>query len=235
MAIQNLATITNIQDALFLAFSNVLTTLLSFVPNLIAAAIVMLIGILVARWSRWLTIKILKTINLTRILRGTVIEKFLEKADITSKVEVYIGNIVKWFILLIFFITTINLLGLTTVSLFLTNILSYLPKVVSAALILMLGVLFAGAIESIIKGALSPVSVSTARFTAKIASYVVMIFTLLAVLSELGIATDLIHTLFIGIVAMLSLGFGLAFGLGAKDLVAKILDQWYKSMKKELE
>jgi hypothetical protein len=166
------------------------------------------------------------------LLKGSVVEKFIEKGSF-NKIEVFVGNLVKWLILMVFFITTINLLGLTTVSVFLTNILGYLPKVISAILILTLGVLFAGLIESVVKGALYQISISTARFVSKISSYIVVIFSILAALSELGIAKDLINTLFIGFVAMLSLGFGLAFGLGAKDMVAKILEDWYSSLKNE--
>src|SRR5690606_18673717 len=134
-----------------------------------------------------------------------------------------------------FFIAAVNLLGLTTVSNFLTNILSYIPQVISAALILMVGTLVAGLVESLIKGSLSQISRSTGRLVSKIGSYMVMVFTVMAAFAELNIAARLINILFIGFTAMLALGFGLAFGLGAKDLVARILNDWYSNLKKDLK
>ncbi len=225
----------NVQDALLIAFSNVLTNLISYIPILIAAGLVIFVGAVVGRWARWIVIKILESVKLSKFLKDSPVEKFLEKAEITTKIEYAIGNTVRWLVLLIFFIAAVNLLGLTTVSHFLSSILGYIPNVISAALILMVGTLVAGLVESFIKGSVSHISVSTGRLVSKVGSYIVMVFTILAAFAELGIAETLINTLFIGFVAMLALGFGLAFGLGAKDLVSKILEEWYKNLKKELK
>ena len=72
------------------------------------------------------------------------------------------------------------------------------------------------------------------RLSGRLASYLVVIFAVMAAINELGIAQSLINTLFMGLVAMLALGFGLAIGLGAKDLVSEILNNWYKDLKKEI-
>ncbi len=232
---QPVFTTTSIQQALSIALNNVLATTISYIPILVAAIIIVLIGIIVARWTKWLVVKLLEALNLSRALSGSPVEKFLEKAEVTTHIEHVLGNIIKWLVLLVFFIAAVNLLGLTTVSNFLTNILSYIPQVISAALILMVGTLVAGLVESLIKGSLSQISRSTGRLVSKIGSYMVMVFTVMAAFAELNIAARLINILFIGFTAMLALGFGLAFGLGAKDLVARILNDWYSNLKKDLK
>ena len=178
----------SIQEALIVATSNVMTTIISFIPTLVAAIIVILIGIFVARWARWLVVKLLEAIKLSSAIKDSPVDKFLQKAEITNKIEDVLGNITRWIVLLVFFIAAINLLGLTTVSSFLTNILSYLPKVISAALILTIGTVIAGFTESLIKGSLSHISRPTGRLVGKVGSYIVIIFTILASVAELGIA-----------------------------------------------
>ena len=123
-------------------------------------------------------------------------------------------------------------MGLSTVSQVLNNILGYIPKVFSAAIVLLAGVLLAGLVESLVKGAVGSVAVSVSRFLGKLASWIVMIFATLAAISELGIAANFINTLITGTIAMLSLGLGLALGLGSKDLVKEILTEWYSGIKR---
>ncbi len=92
-----------------------------------------------------------------------------------------------------------------------------------------------GLVEKIVKGSLGTVDVKTSRLLAKISSYIVMDFTILAAMSQLGIAATFVNTLFIGFVAMLTIGLGLSLGLGSKDLVKTILEDWYKDFKKQVK
>jgi small-conductance mechanosensitive channel len=120
-----------------------------------------------------------------------------------------------------------ELLGLTTIVRVLDVVFSYLPHVVSALLIFVFGVLIAGVVESLVKGAVRTVDVHSSRMFAKIASYLVVAIASLAAVSELGIASEFIRILFVGMVFALSLGLGLSFGLGGQDVVRKMMDRWY--------
>ena len=226
---------TNLQEALLIATSNILTTVFGFLPTLAAALLVFLTGLVLAKWGRSLTIKILETARLSALVKKSGLEPFLKKAEVKLKLEEIFGGIVRWLIILIFFIATVNILGLTTLSSVLNRILAYIPKVISAVLVLTIGVLLAGVVEGLVKGALGQISLKASRLLAKIASYLVVIFAILTAINELGIAQNLINALFIGVIAVLALGFGLAIGLGSKDLVAKILNEWYENLKKEVE
>ncbi len=145
--------ISNWQDAIIVAGSSVLNQLAIFIPNLLGAVLVLVIGWLAGAWLKILVSKILGAVKLNALISGTVVDSFLQKAEIGGKVEDILGNTVKWLTIFIFFIAGINILGLSTVSQVLNNILSYIPKVFSAAIVLLAGVLLAGVVESLVKGA----------------------------------------------------------------------------------
>lgn len=222
-------------DVLFRAWNDVTNQLFSFLPNLIAAFAVFAIGWILSSWVKTLTIKLLEAIRLSNLLKGTGVQKFLKKADVTTKIEEAIGSTVKWLIILVFFIASVNILGLTTVSLVLESILGYIPNVISAALILTIGVLVAGFVEKLVKGAVGSIDVKSGRLFGKVASYTIVVFASLAAISELRIAQAFINTIFTGVIAMLAIGFGLALGLGAKDLIARVLNDWYERFREDIQ
>ena len=223
------------QNALVKVSSDVLLSVVAFLPNLLGSLVVFLIGLILAGWLKALVIKLLTVVRLSHLVKKSGLHQFLEKAEIKLKIEEMLGGVVKWLVILIFSVTAINILGLTTVSEVLTGILAYVPRVISAVLVLTVGVLLAGLVESLIKGALGQIDIKTSRLFGKIASWLIGVFATLAAINELGIAQSLINALFIGFVAMLALGFGLAIGLGAKDLVAEALRAWYQDFKKEVK
>ena len=227
--------ISNWQDAIIVAGSSVLSRLAIFIPNLLGAILVLIIGWLAGAWLKFLVSKILGAVKLNALISGTAVDSFLKKAEIRGRIEDILGSTVRWLTIFIFFIAAVNILGLSTVSQVLNNILGYMPKVFSAAIVLLAGVLLAGLVESLVKGAVGSVAVSVSRFLGKLASWIVMIFATLAAISELGIAANFINTLIIGTIAMLSLGLGLALGLGSKDIVKEILTEWYSGVRKDLK
>jgi hypothetical protein len=228
-------TVNTWQTALLDASSNLLTSIALFIPNLLGALILFFVGIVLSGWIKSLTVRLLSGLNLSKLFQGTTFSKFLEHADLTTKIEQVVGELLRLLVVLIFFIASINLLGLTTVTEVLNRILNYLPHVFAATLIIAIGTIIAGLVEKIVKGSLGTVDVKTSRLLAKISSYIVMVFTILAAMSQLGIAATFVNTLFIGFVAMLTIGLGLSLGLGSKDLVKTILEDWYKDFKKQVK
>lgn len=223
--------VSNWQEAVWLAGANILTRFFGFLPSLLGALLIFFFGLILAKWGRALVVKILGVLKLDRLIKKVGFSQFLDKADIKVKAEVFLGEIVRWLIIIVFFIASVNILGLTTVSSVLSGLLGYIPRIVSAVLILTIGVLLAGLVEGFIKGTVNQVDPKTSRLLSKIASYLVVIVSALAAINELGIAQSLINTLFIGVIATLTLGIGLAIGLGAKELVSKVLMDWYSDAK----
>lgn len=227
--------VTSWQEAFLLASSDILSRLATFLPSFFGALIVFVFGLVFARWGKALTVKVLEALCLSKAVEKTGFEDFLKKAEVKVKIEEIFGVVVKWVIILVFSIAAANILGLTAVSLILNNILNYLPRVFSSVIVLVIGVLLAGLVESLIKGALGPVDIKTSRLFAKIGAYLVIIFAVLTAVNELGIAQSLVNTLITGFIAMLALGFGLALGLGAKDIVSQALGDWYQGFKKGIK
>ena len=223
------------QSALYNVWTSTAGSFLAIFPHVIGSILVASLGLIIGNWVKTVTIKSLQMLRFETLIKDTKFKAFLIKAEVTDKVEEVIGSILKWLIVLTFFIAATNILGLTTVSNVLVSVLSYVPNVVSAVIVMAIGVLLAGILEGVVKGALATVDLKTSRLMGKITSYTVVTITTLAAFAELKIASDFINILFIGFVAMLSLGFGLAIGLGAKDVIGVALSDWYKELKKDLK
>lgn len=208
---------------------------LAYLPKLIGAVLLVIAGLVLGNWVKSALGKALSLLRFDNLIADTKFRAFLDKAEINGKLEYAIGGLAKWLVVLIFFIAATNVLGLTSVSDLLVGILGYLPSVFSAVIVLAIGVLLAGIVEKLVKGALVSIDLHTSRLMGKVASYTVVTIAALASLSELRIATEFVSILFIGFVAMLSLGLGLALGLGGKDLVAKLLEDWYTRLQKDLK
>jgi len=148
------------------------------------------------------------------------------------RAEEFFGLVVYWLVVIIFSIATLNILGLTAVSQVLTSFLAYVPKVISAVIIFAAGFLLANFVSSVVKGGVAQIDRELSRMAAKFTRYLLIGIAVLVAINELGIAQSFINTLLIGFVATLALGFGLSFGLGGKDLVRKLLEDWYKRFKK---
>lgn len=225
----------NVQNSLTQAATSILVSLITFIPTLLAAIVVFVVGIVLANWLKTLVIKLLNVLRLSEVLSKGGLKHFLENAEITQKVEMVIGEMVRYLTMLIFFVASINLLGLHTVTQVLNGLLAYLPNIFAAVLIFGAGVILAGFLEKLVKGSLGGIDIKLSRLMAKFTSYLVVVFTILASISQLGIAKNLIDTVFIGFISMLAIALGLSLGLGSKDLVKAILEDWYKDFKKELK
>jgi hypothetical protein len=223
------------QSAIYTVWVSTISSFLTLFPNILGAVLVAGLGVIIGNWVKSLTIKSLQMVRFETLIKDSKFKAFLLKAEVTDKVEDVIGTILKWLIVLTFFIAATNILGLTTVSNVLVGVLAYIPNVFSAVIVMAIGVLLAGIIEGVVKGALASVDLKTSRLMGKVASYTVVTIATLAAFSELKIAESFINILFIGFVAMLALGFGLAIGLGAKDVIGQALSDWYKDLKHDLK
>ena len=221
----------NLHQATLGAFNSVLVDILNFLPSLLGALAVFWLGSIVARWLARLSQKLFVKLNLSKLLKINF-RKFLREANIKLSLEELLAGFIRWTVVFVAFMTAVNILGLTSVSRVLEGILSYLPKVVSTVLILAVGALAAGFVKNLVVAGLSQLGGKTAEVSGKITYYLLILFIVLAAINELGIAQSLTNIIFSGMIAALSLGFGLALGLGAKDLVNQILKEWYKNLKK---
>ncbi len=200
--------------------------LYSFLPNVILAIIIFIVGVVVAGL---IAKAIAHVINLTKInglLDRTALKEMVNKAGFHLNVGGLIGWLVQWLLILAFLVGALNLLGLSDVNMFLQQIvLFYLPRVIVAVLIVVVGSVLAEAASKAVSGSARVANLEAANLAGAIAKWAIWITTILFGLNQLGIGAELIQTLWMGIVVALSVAFGLSFGLGGKDHASKILDR----------
>lgn len=196
-------------------------------PKILGALTALVVGVILAKMVKGVVKKVLKTINFASFVNKTPLQLAFEGDNIRERIVFTISNLFYWLTMLVIIHTIVSILGLGSITVVLEKILGYIPNVISAMFILLFGVLVAGWVESLVKGAIKTIEPKTGRLLGKVSSYFVITLTAMTAFSELGIAAEFLTIVFIGFIAMLSLGFGLAIGLGGKDLVGKILNDLY--------
>ncbi|MBI2007134.1 MAG: hypothetical protein HYS83_00285 [Candidatus Blackburnbacteria bacterium] len=220
------------QEAILLSWNQVWSSFIGFLPSFIGAILIFVIGILVAAWGRRLIEEILKVLKLEDLSKSSGFAEYLKKAEISLTATQLLGAVVKWLLLLVFFIAAAEILGLAIVSTTLTSLLGYVPNVFAAALILGAGAFIANLADGLVRGALASVDHDAARPVGKLARWAVVLVAFFAAVDQLKIAPALVETFFQGLTWTLVLVLGLSIGLGSKDMVARVLDEWYKKLQK---
>lgn len=219
-------TIQTWSDAVTVVLQDIWSRIAHFLPELLGAIIVVIVGWIIADLIAWAIDRLLRIIHLPSVFKSARIEELVSKAGSSLDTTALIASMVKWILLLVTFVAAANILQLTTVQGFLNEILAYVPNAVAAGAILLIGAILANFIGSLIRGSLAAGNLAFAELTGSIAKYAILVFAVLAALSQLGIAQDFLQSLFTGFVAFLAIAGGLAFGLGgqsaAKDLIEKL-------------
>lgn len=224
----------NWYNSFALIFAQTASQVSLFLPRLVGALLVLILGAFVAKFLKRVVVKVFDTLKISQGIKNTPIEHFVSNAEVGQKIEEILGSIVYWLVMLLIVQTSVTILGLEPLSAVLNRIINYLPNIIAAVLVLFFGTLLAGVLESVVKGSIKTIDGRSSRILGKVASYLVISITLMAAVSELGIASEFIMILFIGLVAMVTLGAGLAIGLGGQDLVRKMLSAWYEKTLKEV-
>ena len=142
-----------------------------------------------------------------------------------------IAWVVKWFLLLAIFLAAADILGLSQISSFLNDVLLYIPNVVAAAAILLVGTLVAGFISRLVRHSVQAAGLASSDMLGSVAQWAIMVFTVLAALYQLNVAAAFVQTLFTGFIAMVAIAGGLAFGLGGKEHASKVLNKIERDIK----
>ncbi len=213
-------------DVLVASFQELWGGVIGFVPKLVVAVVVFLIGWVIAVALGKVVHQIIKSLRVDTALRGLGTETALQRAGMRLDSGAFVGGLVRWFFILVFLFASIDVLGLTQVTEFLRSVvLTYIPQVIVAALILLAAALLADVVYKVVWGTAKAANLPSAGFMAGISKWAIWIFALLAALYQLGIAGVFVQTLFTAFVAMLAIAGGLAFGLGGKDTAARFLEK----------
>jgi hypothetical protein len=213
-------------DVLVASFQSLWTGVALSVPKIFFAVLVFIVGWIISVAIGKVVAQVIRAIKVDRALQNLGIEEPLARAGFRLDTGAFIGELVKWFFIVMFLMAAVNALGLNQVGAFLGDVvLLYLPNVIVAAIILVAAALIADATHKVISGAAKAAHLPSAGFLGGVAKWAIWIFAILASLYQLGIAGPFVQTLFMGLVAMLSLAGGLAFGLGGKEAAARYLEK----------
>ncbi len=207
------------------SLSALYATVIGYLPNLVAAIIVLIIGWLVGMFLSGVVHKVLDMVKIDHLANQLGLNSLSDKVGKKLSLAALGGWVVKWFFFLGTFIAAADILKLEAVSTFLyQDVLSYAGNVVVAMAVLLLGILAANFFSGIVNAAVNASGLHKSNLLASITKWAIIAFTILTVLSKLGV-DDYLKELFKAIIAMLAIAGGLAFGLGGKDTAKKVLDK----------
>ncbi|MDU8360486.1 mechanosensitive ion channel family protein [Pseudomonas syringae group sp. J309-1] len=210
-------------QSLVAAMTALWTKVAIFIPNLLGAVVVVLLGFVVAKLLETLLSKLLAKIGLDRLMAGTGLTKLISRAGVQVPISTLIGKIVYWFVLLTFLVTAAGSLGLERVSATLDMLTGYLPKVFGAALVLMVGVLLAQLVNGLVRGGAEGVGLDYAAGLGRVAQGLVIIISISVAISQLEVKTDLLNHVIVIVLITVGLAIALAMGLGSRELAGQIL------------
>jgi hypothetical protein len=219
-------------DVLSQSFQNLFYGVVAFVPHLVVAIVIFTVGWLVGMGLGRVVMQVVNALRVDQALRSTGIERVLGRAGFQLSAGKFLGTLVEWFFIVVFLVAALDVLNLTTVNLFISQVvLGYLPQVIVAVLILLVAAVVADTMESLVTASAKAAGVTSAHFLGTVARYAIWIFAILAALAQLNVATAFVQTLFTGIVIAVSLAVGLAFGLGGQASAAHYLERMRSEMK----
>lgn len=213
------------------ALSDLFFGFVNFVPVLFGALVVFIIGWFISVGVGKLVADVLKKVRFNQVFERGNWKEALAKADIKVDPAGFVGAIFKWVFVIVFLLAAVDILGLTAFAVFLQGILDYLPNVIVAALIFVVAVVIADIVEKVLRAAVESTQVGYGHLVSIIVKWSIWVFAIIAILIQLQVAVFLLQTLFTGLVAMLAIAGGLAFGMGGRDTAGEILEDVKRKLK----
>jgi hypothetical protein len=210
-----------------------LALFLGAIPKVIGFLAILLIGWFIAGALAGVVANLLRAVKFNELAERSGFSGFVRNMGVHTDASGVLATTVRWFVRLIVLVVAFDALGLPAVSQVLQQLLLWIPNLIVALMVLVIGGLAANALHSLVRGATAEAGLGNADLLATIARVTVWAFAIVVAVNQIGVATTLVNTLFMGVVAALALGFGLAFGLGGRDTAAQIVQGWYRAGRSE--
>jgi hypothetical protein len=221
------------QEVLLEPARSVLAQIGQFVVNILLVIIILIIGWVISRLIKVLVTKGLRIVKLDELSDRIELETILEKGGIGYSLSELIGIVCYWLGILVTFMVAINAVGLTIAADLLNKILLYVPNVIAAVFILILGMFVATILKNIVVTAANNSGVAQGKLLGKVAEVVVMAFAVFIGLEQLGIGIRITQLTISIVLGSIGFGLALAFGLGCKDIVGKMVGDFLDKLKKK--
>lgn len=220
--------ISNWGAAMIASFTDAMSLFFSAIPRVLAALVILVIGWIVAAWIAKGIAALLRSVRFNELSERSGFSGFVQNMGVKTDAAGFLALLVKWFVRLIVLVVAFDALGLPAVSDVLRQLLLWLPNLVVALVVLVIGGLAANALSSLIRGATAKAGFTNPQLLEKVAYVAVWAFAVVVAVNQLGIAQTLVNTLFMALVGSAALAMGLAFGLGGRDTAGEIVRGWYR-------
>lgn len=204
-----------------------------FMVSILLVVIILIIGWIISKIVKAVVTKGLKAIKIDELSDRIEFDQMLQKGGISYSLSELVGIICYWIGLLVTFMVAINALGLTIAADLLTKVVLYIPNVISALFILILGMFFATLLKNIVLTAANNAGLSQGQFLSKVVEALVMVFAIVVGLEQLNIGIQVTQLTLAIILGSVGLGMALAFGLGCKDIVGRMVNDFVDKLKKK--
>ena len=215
-------------QALLTSVAAALALLLSAVPRILGFLVILIIGWIIASAIAAAVAALLRAVRFNDLARRSGFADFVQQMGVRKDAAGVLADVVRWFIRLIVLVVAFDALGLPAVSQVLQQLLLWLPNLVVALVVLVLAGLAANALASLVRGATAEAGLGNPDVLATIARVAVWAFAIVIAVNQVGIATELVNTLFMAVVGAVAVAFALAFGLGGRETAGQIVASWYE-------
>lgn len=210
-------------DSLYQIF----TQILNFVPRFVNGLIILIIGYLISALVRWLLRFILQRIHLQDLADRAGITNAMSGLGIRAPLANIIGQIVFFFLILSFASAAVRLMGLLAVATLLESVLNFIPKAISAAIMILFGSMLARFLGNTLAAVADSVNISYGNALGKIIEYAIVAFVIVLAISTLGVDTTILTTSLTIIIASAGLAIALTFGLGSREAAKNVIAGFY--------
>jgi small-conductance mechanosensitive channel len=205
--------------------TQMLNRIMAYLPVLLGALIILIVGWIIAKAIRGLVDWLLKTVRFDTLADKAGISEVLRKGDLKISAREVVSSIVYWLIMIMVLVMTVDALGLHKASEVLESLFAYVPNVIAALLVLVVAMFLASFVSGIVRTAAGNANLPKPEILAGICRWAIIIFAVTIALEQLGIAPLLVTATFNIILGGIVLALALAFGLGGKDAAAKYLEE----------
>ena len=220
--------ITDWGAAMMTSLTAALSLFLAAIPRVIGFIVILVVGWLIAGALAAGVAALLRAVRFNDIAQRSGISGFVQNMGIRKDAAGFLADIVKWFVRLIVLVVAFDALGLPAVSAVFQQFLLWIPNLVVAVVVLVIAGLAANALGDLVRGSTAQAGFSNPDLLETITRIAVWSFGIVVAVNQIGVAQELVNTLFMGFIGALALAAGLAFGLGGRDTAGQIVENWYR-------
>jgi hypothetical protein len=221
----------NIKDILFKTFENLIQQFEEFTSNFIGALVILLVGWFTAKIGSVVLKNIFSKIGIDKL--GEKINEIdaIKKFELDIKLSQVISRIVYYFVMIVFLIQAAQTLGVPAISNMFVMLVEYIPKVISATIMILAGLLLADAVKLFVVGLCESFNIASGKLIGSGVFFFLLVITIIAALGQAGINTALLESSFNILIASIILSFSIGYGFASKEILLNIISSFYSKNK----